>query len=126
MGEILWIAVGGALGALGRHGVGLAAAVILPAGFPYGTLLVNVLGSFLLGALVEAGSRVDAVTPEVRLALGTGVLGAFTTFSTFSVETLRLGEQVGWGHALANIAANVLLSLLGAAAGLGLARALLS
>lgn len=96
-----WVALGGAVGAVARYGVALAFAPLAArAGFPLGILAINVLGSFLLGLTVALVGR--GVWPEVaRLAFGTGVLGAFTTFSTFSVdvdELLGRGAdcKLGW------------------------------
>lgn len=123
MREILLLALAGALGAVARHGVGLLAARLLGPGFPWGTLLVNVSGSFALGVLVQIGASTDWLPPQARLALATGLLGAFTTFSTFSVETVRLAESSGWGWALGNVGANLLLGLAAAGVGIWVARA---
>ncbi len=89
MAAYLWVLLGGALGALLRYL--LAGAVQGASGslFPWGTLFVNVLGSFLLGYFYEAALR-SAVSPEFRAFFAVGVLGAFTTFSTFSYETLGM------------------------------------
>ncbi len=118
MTQALWVALGGALGSLARYGVGLAAARWFGAGFPWGTLVVNVLGGLAMGVLaVRAGP--EQVT--LRLALGVGLLGGFTTFSAFSLETLRLLQQhpsAGIGYA----AASVLLSVGACWAGLWLGR----
>jgi fluoride exporter len=86
--NILLVALGGALGSALRYGAGLAAARLLGAGFPWGTLAVNVLGGLAMGVLaVRAGSE------GLRLLLGVGMLGGFTTFSAFSLETVRLMGQ---------------------------------
>ncbi|MCK5575863.1 MAG: fluoride efflux transporter CrcB [Sphingomonadales bacterium] len=90
---ILSIALGGALGAAGRHVVGHVVAERLGRDFPYGTLSVNILGSFLMGFLVVAlASRFDA-SPELRGFLAVGVLGGFTTFSAYSLEIALLFER---------------------------------
>lgn len=92
----MYVMLGGALGAALRYGLSLwMAPIALGLGFPVATLLANVLGSFVLGVLLELCGR--GIWPEVvRLSVGVGVLGAFTTFSTFSVETEQLwaaGQQ---------------------------------
>ena len=85
----VWIAVFGALGSLARYGVGLAAKAWLGASFPYGTLVVNLVGSFVL-ALIVTLALSGRVSEELRLAVGVGFSGAFTTFSTFELEVQQL------------------------------------
>jgi fluoride exporter len=118
---ILWVAAGGALGSVLRFLLSKAAGEWLGHGFPWGTLGVNVLGSFAAGALyvllVERGG-----SPEWRAALMIGLLGGFTTFSAFSIDSLRLAEEVGVLTALANVLANVGLSLGACAAAIWLGR----
>lgn len=120
----VWLAVatGGALGAVARYGSARLMAAWLGPAFPYGTLAVNVLGSGLAGwlfvRLVEGGAADDGL----RALLIVGFLGSFTTFSAFSVETLRLFDAGHAGLAALNILANVTLCLIGAAAGIALAR----
>jgi len=87
--QLLWIALGGALGASARYLLVGVVQSFSGSLFPLGTLVVNALGSFLLGYFYEAALR-SAVTPELRAFFAVGVLGAFTTFSTFSYETLGL------------------------------------
>ena len=115
-----WIAVGGALGAVARFV--LTAAVTRVAGpeLPWGTLLVNVIGSLLLGILFAASDRV-LLSAGTRAMLTTGVMGALTTFSTFSVETMRLAQRGDLAWAAGNVFANVLLSLAAAAVGMAVA-----
>lgn len=118
-----WIAVmlGGALGSAGRYGVGLWLKNIYPT-FPAATLVVNTVGGLLIG-LIAAYSMGRADFPAaLRLGLMTGVLGGFTTFSAFSLETLELWQNGNTGAALLNIALNVVLSLAACALGLWLAR----
>jgi fluoride exporter len=117
--EVLAIGVGGAVGAVARYGTTLAMARWLGPAFPWGTLAVNGLGSFVLGAVVALG-ELDRAGPTTRALLGTGFCGAFTTFSTFSVETLRMPPLL----AATNVAGNLTVSLLAAAAGFGLVAAL--
>ncbi|GAA4908167.1 CrcB protein [Actinomycetospora succinea] len=100
------VAAGGVLGALARAGVGLLVPVP-PGGFPWGTLGINVLGSLLMGVLVVVVTEVRTAHPLVRPFLGTGVLGGFTTFSTFAVDAQTL---LGGGHratAFAYLAATI-------------------
>ena len=122
------IAVAGAAGALCRHGVGTWVAAKLAgagtvAGVPWGTLAVNVVGSFLLGFIGGLCLTGDRVPVTWRPALTTGFLGSFTTFSTFSVETVRLFEQGAWTAAAVNLALQLALGLGAAAAGLAAGRA---
>jgi fluoride exporter len=105
----LYVALGGALGSVTRYAVSLGTARWLGVGFPWGTLIVNVAGSFaigLLAALVTADGR-PALGTDARAFLMIGILGGFTTFSSFSLETLNLAR----GGALAAAAANAGLSL---------------
>lgn len=118
MTRILAIAIGGALGALGRHGVSTAVAAAFGPRFPFGTLIVNVAGSFAMGWLFVLFEEKFHVSPEMRLLFMTGLLGAFTTFSTFSVETLALLQAGRWLAAAANVLLSVVLCL--CAAGLGM------
>ncbi len=93
MTQLIAIATGGAAGALLRFWVSSGVYQLLGRGFPYGTLAVNVLGSLAMGFLYVVLLERSTVTPELRGAVLIGFLGAFTTFSTFSIETLNLIEQ---------------------------------
>ena len=104
---LLLVAVGGALGSVLRHLVSMQAAAHLGAGFPWGTLAVNVSGSAAIGLLGGFG-----VGGDRRVLLVTGLLGGFTTFSAFSLETGLLWERGGWWPAAAYVAASLLLGLL--------------
>lgn len=119
MNQILAIAAGGAVGALLRFFVSSGVYTWLGRGFPYGTLSVNVLGSLLIGLLAETLvlQRV-AITAEYRSAIFVGLLGSFTTFSTFSLETLYLIEQGSWAKAGLNVLGSVLACLLAVWVGL--------
>lgn len=110
--QILAIAGGGALGALGRFWMSIGVYRLLGRDFPWGTLTVNALGSFLMGLLYVLFIERLATGPELRSAVLVGFLGAFTTFSTFSMETLTLIETGYLGKALANMGASVLLCVL--------------
>ncbi len=122
MQAVIMVAAGGAVGSLGRYWVGMAMARILGDGFPWGTLLINVLGSFVIGAaggLTAAGGRMDG-DMTIRLLVMTGLCGGFTTFSAFSLQTvflLRAGQPMA---ALANVAASAGLCLLATFAGLAI------
>ena len=90
MTQLLAVAAGGALGALLRYGMSLGVHGLLGRGFPYGTLTVNVTGSLAMGVLYVLLLERSALGPEWRLALLVGLLGSFTTFSSFAIETLVL------------------------------------
>lgn len=111
--------LGGALGALCRYLFGLLIQGTLHTTFPLATLIVNVLGSFLLSLLFYAGT--PTLSPAWRLALGTGFLGSFTTFSTFELEASLLIKEARWGGAALYVGGNLLLGfaaiLLGRALG---------
>lgn len=124
MWQVLAIAGGGALGALGRYWMSGGVYRLLGTGFPWGTLTVNVVGSFLMGLLVVLFLERLAVGPEWRAAVLVGFLGAFTTFSTFSIETLTLIEEGFMAKALLNVLASVLACVLACWAGILLGRSL--
>lgn len=116
---VLGIGVLGGIGAIGRFALDGAITGRLGGTFPYGTLTVNVFGSFALGALVGAALGDDAF----RL-LGTGLVGAFTTFSTWALESHRLGEDRQLGLGVLNVAVSLLLGIAAAWAGRELGAAL--
>ncbi|WP_371037605.1 fluoride efflux transporter CrcB [Rhodosalinus sp. FB01] len=121
---LMQVALGGAVGAAARYLTVLAALRLFGTGFPWGTLSVNVLGSFLMGVLVI----VLANLPATRIApfVVTGVLGGFTTFSAFSLDALTLWERGETGTALAYVAGSVTLSLGAIVAGAWAARGVLA
>jgi CrcB protein len=110
----LWIAAGGALGSVARFGAGEGIARLAGAQFPWGTLAVNVAGSFLIGFFATATSPGGRwpVGSEGRHFFMTGVLGGFTTFSSFSLQTLGLMREGEWLRAGGNVAGSVVLCLL--------------
>jgi CrcB protein len=120
--RFLFIAIGAALGANARYLIGLWAANRLGAAFPYGTLIVNITGSFLLGFVITLTTERLTIVPEARLLLAVGFLGSYTTFSSFTVESLGLLRDSGLWPGLINILANNMIGLICAALGVYLAR----
>ena len=120
--KLIFIAAGGAIGAVVRFAVGEALMLALGKAFPFGTLAVNVAGCFLLGFL--AGLHTHALSTEVRTGLAAGFLGALTTFSTFGFETVDHLQQQNWMIAGLNVAANLFLGLVAVWLGLLLSSAI--
>ena len=120
----LLVGVGGFLGANARFILGRAVGALVDTRFPLGTFLVNVSGSFLLGVLgAVIAERTLPSSDAMRLALGVGFLGAFTTFSAFEFETNALIEDGSWLTATANIFASLFVGLIALRAGIALAKA---
>ena len=117
----LLVATGGALGSVARYWVGGVAARSLGASPQWGTVLINIAGSFVIGAFLAAGTH-DARLggPEARALVMVGLCGGFTTFSAFSLQTVELFYEGRPAAALANVASSVVLCLLATAAGLAL------
>lgn len=111
MNMLVAIALGGAVGALGRHFVNVGVTSLLGHGFPWGTLAVNVVGSFIMGVLVETMALAWTVSPELRALLTVGFLGAFTTFSTFSLDVATLYGRGQPALAAAYVGVSVALSI---------------
>jgi fluoride exporter len=109
----------GGAGCVARYAI---AQLIGPRAFPYATFVVNVLGSFLIALIMEASLRVSSFSPNLRLALTTGFMGGFTTYSSFNYETTTLAAQGSSGRALANVGATLLGCILAGLGGLWLAR----
>ncbi|MBB4064689.1 fluoride efflux transporter CrcB [Gellertiella hungarica] len=124
MVNMLLVAVGGAAGSVLRYMTGLGATRLLGPFFPWGTLIVNVAGSFVIGVFVEAIARRFGASEPARLLLVTGFLGGFTTFSSFSLDAAALMERGALGLAAAYVLASVVVSLGALFAGLALVRAL--
>jgi CrcB protein len=124
LNQALAIAAGGAVGALLRYWVSSGVHALLGRGFPYGTLVVNVLGSLLMGYLYILMIERLALGAEWRAFALVGLLGAFTTFSTFSIETLLLMEQADYARAMANVLVSVLACVAATFLGVTLARQL--
>lgn len=121
---VLGVAIAGALGALARYGMSLWALRLFGSSFPFGTLIVNLIGCFCLGFIAEIALEDPGLTAKTRAIIGAGFFGAFTTFSTFGVETFRAIEGGHWGVAAANVAINVVAGLLLVSAGFFVARQL--
>ncbi len=120
MTKLLSIFLAGGLGCLARYGVTLGLAARLGPALPYGTFTVNVVGSGLMGLLFALASASPANGPTLAAVLGTGFLGGFTTFSAFSLDTLRLAQDGAPGRALAYAAATLLACLCATALGFGI------
>jgi CrcB protein len=120
--QLVYIAVFGALGCLSRFFISGWVYALMGRGLPYGTLAVNVFGSLLLGFFMEGGLRSALLPVEMRMGITTGFMGGFTTFSTFSYETIRLLEDGSFLAAGANILLNVLVCVISAGIGIFLAR----
>ena len=118
----LIVFLGGGLGAALRHGVNLMSARLFGLSFPFGTLFVNVSGSFLMGAIIAWLAFKDGGGQPWKLFLTTGILGGYTTFSAFSLETALLYERGEVGLAALYVIASVALSIAGLFAGLFLVR----
>jgi len=122
MRSVVWyVALGSALGGVSRYALAAAIQARAPTTFPWGTLVVNASGSLLLGFLLRYALQTPAVTPEMRALLTAGFCGGYTTFSTFSYETVALLEDGDYRRALAYVTASIVLSL--AATMLGFAAA---
>ena len=120
--EYITIALGGGIGAVMRYGITLLVQSWTGPGFPYGTLVVNVVGSLLIGFVVVFLNHRYHGNEVLRLFLVIGILGGFTTFSAFSLDTLKLVEKGQWGLAGAYVVGTVTLSLAAVFAGVFLAR----
>ena len=123
---LLAVGTGGALGAIARYLVFIATVHLLGRGFPFGTALVNILGSFIMGFLVEATALAWNISTETRLFLVVGFLGAFTTFSTFSMDFAVLYERSRFALCALYLSVSVFCSIGALFLGLYLARWLLS
>lgn len=124
MSHILLVALGGAIGSVARYLVNLWAVRIAGLAFPWGTLAVNVVGSFTIGLLAEMIARKFNASVEMRLLLVTGVLGGFTTFSAFSLDAAALFERGEMTLSAIYIVSSVGVSIAAVFAGLALGRAL--
>lgn len=123
MNMVFCIAMGGAVGSVLRHLAGRAALFLWGGAFPYGTLFVNVTGSFLMGLFIAVfAAQGEHFSPSLRAFLSVGVLGGFTTFSTFSLDVATLYERGAFFYAFFYVALSLLLSLAAIACGLFIGR----
>ena len=120
MAVYLIVFFGAGIGGMMRHAVNNAAVRLLGYGFPFGTLIVNVVGSFLMGALAGYFVLRTGIPQHVRLFLTTGILGGFTTFSAFSLDAALLIERHHFAQAAAYVGASLFVSLAALFAGLAL------
>ena len=120
--RFLLVCLGGALGSGARYLVSLGAAAAFGIAFPYGTLIVNVAGSFAVAFVMHMSTTGEVLSPEWRLLLTTGVMGGFTTYSTFNYETLAYFRDGAWGVAMLNVAVTLFGCLAAGLAGFALAR----
>jgi len=119
----LIVLVGGAVGSVARYGTGVLAGRWLGPGYPYGTLAVNLIGGFLMGVLAGTLARIGG-TEHTRLLIGVGVLGGFTTFSSFSLDVVTMIERGEPSVAISYVLLSVIGSVLALFGGLYLVRAL--
>lgn len=123
---ILYAAAGGAIGAAGRYLVGVVALRLMGPGFPWATLTVNIIGSFLMGVIIVTLALRFSTSQEIKTFLTTGILGGFTTFSAFSLDFATLLERKENTLAMLYLGSSVALSILALFAGLALARQILN
>lgn len=122
MYRFLLICLGGAVGTGARYLISIGAPRLLGTSFPYATLTVNAAGSFLLAGVMHVGLSTNVMTPGLRLVLTTGVLGGFTTYSTFNYETMEYLREGAFWLAGLNAAVTVVRCLFAGTLGLALAR----
>jgi len=122
--KLLLIALGGAVGTSLRYGIAVGMLKWLGNAFPFGTLTANVLGSFLLGVVMESVGDRELAGVQLKLILGTGVMGGFTTYSSFNLETIRLAEQGAWGRAGLYLGVTLVVCVVAGVGGVALARSL--
>ncbi len=125
MTRLFWICLGGAAGTGARYWLSGWLLRHAGPGFPYGTLAVNTIGSFFLGFLMEIGTTGGLLGPTLRIALTTGVMGGFTTYSTFNYETIEYVREGAWSLAAGNVAVTLGVCLVAGFAGLAAGKSLL-
>lgn len=123
MPNLFLVMLGGAIGSAARYGVGRLGVALLGPAFPWGTLAANIIGGFLMGGLAAGLLRFGQQAEQARLLLGVGVLGGFTTFSSFSLETFAMIQRGDLGVALGYVLASVVGAIGAVAIGMILARA---
>ena len=122
--EVCLVAIGGAVGSAARYLVSVWAAARFGTEFPYGTLIVNIVGCFVIGAFMTLATEKASISPYWRLLITVGFVGGMTTFSSFSYETLRLLYEADMLHAFYNVGLNILLGLSATWLGMSAARLL--
>jgi crcB protein len=122
MSRFLWICLGGAIGTGARYLISGWALRAFGTAFPYGTLAVNLLGSFLIGLVMQLSVETSWLPANLRIVLTTGVMGGFTTYSAFNYETLRYFQEGAWLWGILNILGMMLSCLLAGLLGLAMAR----
>lgn len=121
---LVYLAVGGALGAISRHVVQTWLQDLVGGRFPWGTFVINISGSFVLGLLFALAIERELLTPEIRLPVMVGFLGAYTTFSTYMLESWALAEAGDLSRMLFYLVGSVIVGMLAVVAGLALGRSL--
>ncbi|OOM76785.1 fluoride efflux transporter CrcB [Clostridium sp. BL-8] len=111
MQKIIYVGIGGCIGAILRYIVTMQSAKMMNSSLPIGTLIVNVVGGFLIGMIAELSMSTDLISPNLKLFLTTGIMGGLTTFSTFSLETITLMSDGRYILGMINVCLNVFLSL---------------
>lgn len=124
MGMVISIALGGAIGSLMRYALSSQITHVAGLGFPWGILIVNIVGCFIMGVVAELGALTWNLTPEMRAFLTTGILGGFTTFSAFALDTALLTQRGDMTNALLYVGASVGGSIVALFFGLYVVRAL--
>jgi CrcB protein len=124
MDRLAWVCLGGAIGSGARYLVTLATVNLWGAAFPWGTLVVNVVGSFLISFIMHVAIETTLIPPLVRIFLTTGIMGGLTTYSTFNFETLGFAAEGDWPRAAANLLATVVACLVAGVLGVASGRAL--
>jgi fluoride exporter len=119
---LIYVAVGSAIGGVARYLIGGLVQRLFDTTFPAGTLLINISGSLLLGTIIRYAGETSTLTPELRALLAIGLCGGYTTFSSFSYETVALLEDGEWTRAALYVAGSVVLSLAATLLGFALAR----
>lgn len=123
--NVLLVFLGGGLGSAARYGIGVLSLRLAGGGYPWGTFAINVLGSFLMGVVAETFALKGGLPQPLRLFLTTGVIGGFTTFSTYALETALLQERCEWGAAFVYAFGSVVIGVAALFAGLALMRLVL-
>jgi len=119
--RLLWIAIFGAAGTLARYGLQGVVQIRSGSTFPYGTLLINLTGCFFLALIYQLTINRMVISPELRIAIGVGFFGGYTTFSSFGWETAKLLEEGAWLPAAVYVSVSVVIGLLLSVAGIRLA-----